>query len=106
MVKKVNGFVKENKKSSATAFMVFMGKKDDATSAKLKKMAKDEKIEFPLTINAESGTAKKFKLNEKVKNTILVYKGKKVEASFALDKITEKDVASILEAAKKMVSTS
>ena len=100
MVKKVNGFVKKNQKSGATALLVLMGKNSDETKAKLKKLAKDHQIKFPLSINVDQGTAKKFKLNEKVKNTILIYKKKKVEANFALNKITEKDVTTVLTAAK------
>jgi hypothetical protein len=102
LVKKIDAFVRENKKSDAKAFVVLIGKDDEETRGKLKKFAKDEKLELPITVSADkAATVKTLKLDEKVKSTVLVYREKKVVANFALDKIGEKDVEAILAAAKE-----
>ena len=106
LVKKVNGFVNENKKSSATAVVVFLGKETDALKAKLKKLSKDEKLDIPLTINADGTTAEKFKLNDKVNVTVLVYRNKKVTANFAFNGIKEKDIEAVLASAKETAASS
>jgi hypothetical protein len=102
LVKKIDTFVRENQKASASAFVVLLGKPtDEEAKAKLKKVAREGKIEIPLTITADrDATTKTLKLNDKVKHTVLVYKGQKVVSNFALDKIEEKDVEAVLAAAK------
>ena len=104
LVKKIDTFVKEDKKSAA--FITTLEKKSDETKAKLKKLAKDEKVEIPLTIADDSGIGKKLEINDKVKNTILIWKGHKVTANFALNEIREKDVEEIVKAAKEASSSS
>jgi len=82
-----------------------MAKDSDETKAKLKKLAKDHQLEIPLTICVDKSTTGKFKLSDKVKNTILIYRRKKVEANFALNKITDQDIAKIVETAKKVATS-
>jgi hypothetical protein len=106
LVKKVDDFVKENKKADACAFVVMTGKESDEAKEKLKGLAKEHKLEIPLTINVDGGLKEKLKLNDKVKNTILIYKKKKITANFALNEITEKDVESVITAAKDAVTSS
>lgn len=106
LAKKVDGFVKENKKADACAFTVLMAKESDEAKTKLKNLAKEHKLEIPLTINVDKGTVDKYKLNPKVKHTILVFKKKKVAATFALNEITEKDVEAIIAAAKETIAAS
>jgi hypothetical protein len=102
LAKKLDAFVKDNKKANAEAVVVLLGKPDDAAKAKLKKLAKDEKLAIPLTISFDKGaTVDVQKLNEKVKTTVLVYKEKKVTANFALDKISDKDVEAVIAAARE-----
>jgi aspartyl/asparaginyl-tRNA synthetase len=98
LVKNVNGFVHDNK--GTAAFVVSLEKETDDAKAKLKKLAKDEKIVIPLTINADKETPKKFQLNDKVKYTVLVYRDKKVTANFALNTLAQKDIDTVLDAAK------
>ncbi len=105
LVKKIDAFVKENKKADAQAFVVYLGKDGDEAKAKLQKLAKAEKLEIPLTINLDPSTRKAFKLNEKVKNTVLVYRKKKVTANFALNEVGEKEIDSVLKAAKEAASS-
>jgi len=103
LVKKIDAHVKENKKADAKAFVVLLAKESDEVKGKLKGLAKEHKLEIPLTISADPGINGKLKLNEKVKNTVLVWKGQKVTANFALNEITDKDVESIVAAAKETV---
>jgi hypothetical protein len=103
LVKKIDGFVGENKKAGAAAVVVFTAKESDELKAKLKKLAKDEKLELPLTINADGKTGERFKLDAKAKVTVFVYKAKKVTASFAFSEIGEKDIQAVLAAAKEAV---
>jgi hypothetical protein len=104
LVKKVDAFVKDNKKANASAFLVLMQKDSDEAKAKLKSFAKENKVEIPLTIAADSKIPDKLKLNSKVKNTILIWHKQKVTDSFALNEITDKDVEAILAAAKATTS--
>ncbi len=106
LVKKIDAFVKDNKKANAAAFVVLMQKDSDEAKAKLKSLAKEHKVEIPLTISADPKIADKLKLNSKVKNTVLIWKKQKVTDSFALNEITDKDVEKILAAAKETASSS
>ena len=106
LVKKIDSFVKDNKKADAQAFVVLMGKDSEDSKAKLKSLAKEHKLEIPLTISADDKIADKLKLNSKVKNTVLIWKNTKVTNSFALNEITDKDVEAILAAAKESAASS
>jgi len=100
LVKEVESALKDKK--NTTAFLVLQEKDQKAASDKLNKLAAETKATFPLTV-AEDGdkSPSGYDLNPKVKHTILVYKDKKVVNNFALNEITEKDLKSIVEAAKK-----
>jgi hypothetical protein len=106
LVKKIDAFVKENKKANAAAFVVLMQKDSEESKAKLKKIAKDNKLEIPLTIAADPNIPDKLKLNSKVKNTVLIWKKQKVADAFALNEVTDKDIEAVLKAAKEAVSSS
>jgi REP element-mobilizing transposase RayT len=106
LVKKIDTFVKDNKKVDAAAFVVLMQKDSDEAKAKLKSLAKENKIEIPLTIAADDKIHSKLKLDPKVKNSVLIWKNTKVAESFALNEITDKDVEKILAAAKESASSS
>lgn len=105
LAKKIDAVVKENKKADACAFVVVMQKASDESKAKLKKLAKDQKLDIPLTLSADPEIGKKLKLNSKVKNTILIWKKQKVAASFALNEITDKDTEAVIAAAKAAISS-
>jgi hypothetical protein len=106
LVKKVDTFVKENKKANAAAFLVLMQKDSDESKAKLKKLAKDTQASIPLTINADEGTLKKLKLDSKSKHTVLIWKKQKVTANFPLEEISDKDVEKVISSAKETVASS
>ena len=106
LVKKIDTFVKDNKKASAQAFVVLMQKDSEEAKTKLKNLAKEHKLEIPLTLSADDKITDKLKLNSKVKNTVLIWKKAKVTDSFALNEITDKDVETILAAAKEAAASS
>ena len=106
LVKKLDAFVKENKKANAKAVIVFLGKNGDEQRKQLKALAKEHKLDVPLTINVDGETSKKFSLNKDVKHTVLLYLKKKVTANFALNDITKKDVEAVLKAAKEQLKAS
>jgi len=106
LVKKIDAFVKDNKKANAAAFVVLMQKDSDEAKAKLKSLAKENKLEIPLTIAADAKIHDKLKLDTKVKNSVLIWKNQKVTDAFALNEITDKDVEKILAAAKESASSS
>ncbi|MBI3945408.1 MAG: hypothetical protein HY321_05790 [Armatimonadetes bacterium] len=66
----------------------------------LEKLAREQSIQVPLTIpkGAAAEVERLYKLDPKVKNTFMVYKGKKVLLS-AVD-VTEKSFSRIADAAK------
>jgi peroxiredoxin len=101
LVKKLNAFVEENKERKAAAVVIFLGKDTKEAQEGLKKLAKEHKLEIPLTINADAEVVKKYKLNEKVKNTVILYRDKKVTGNFAFDEVTEKEIQAVLKAAKE-----
>ena len=82
--------------------MVLLQEDSKETRAKLEALAKKHKLTIPLTINAKGKEGPRgFKLNDKVKHTVLVYKGKKVAANFALNDLNPDSVKAIVAAAKK-----
>ena len=105
LVKKIDTVVKDNKKADACAFVVLLQKESDESKAKLKKLAKDQKLDIPLTLSADPKIGEKLKLNQKVKNTIIIWKKQKVAANFALNEITDKDTEAVVAAAKSALSS-
>jgi hypothetical protein len=84
---------------------VLLQEGDEAKDA-LKALAKKHGDAVPLTVplgGAEPDSLEPYKLNAKVPYTVLVYKGKKVTANFALDKIGDAELKSILAEAAKVV---
>ena len=96
LVKEIDKLSQKNR--SAGAFVVLLNATERETRAKLKKFAKTDKIQIPLTYNVDKSAPKKFKLNESVKHTILIYKSKRVLRNFAFNKISEKDLKEISKA--------
>jgi hypothetical protein len=89
-------------KKNAGAFLVLLEKDQRAGEEKLAKLQAETGASIPLTVNkAGEKSPEGYSVNADVKNTILVYKDRKVVNNFALDSITEKDVKEIVEAAKK-----
>ena len=88
-------------KKDAGAFLVLLDKDSKAGKEKIEKLQAEAKVSIPLTVNKLGEKSPEgYKLNPDVKNTILVYKDRKVVKNFALDAISEKDVKEIVEAAK------
>ncbi len=82
--------------------MVLLSDEKDSDS-KLRKLAEKHKLKLALTINKTGKKApKNFKINDKVKHTVLIYKGKRVKANFALNEITEDDVKEISKTTAKV----
>lgn len=100
LVKEIDKLASGNKK----AFVVLLTDDKEAAKGKLEKIAKDGSVKnVPLCVNADGAKAPAaYKVNEKVKHTVLVYKGKKVTANFALDAISKGDVEAIAKAAKEV----
>lgn len=99
LVKAIDTLCKENTKTGA--FVVVLGKDDKGAEEKLKKLASEHGIKIPLTINKDSGAEKKLKVNPKAKHTVLIYKKKKVVASFGASELSDATVKEIAAAAKK-----
>ena len=105
LVKKVDAFVKENQgQKNMAAFVVFLEEDKTKLEPKLKELAEQEQLSIPLTIAIDGVQGpKSYKLHPDVKTTVLVYKEKKVQANFALQKVEKEDVEKILAAAKNML---
>ena len=79
---------------------MYLADNNKASAEKLTELAKKNKIKMPLSVNLEGKKApKQYELNPKVKYTVIVYEKKKCIKTFALNKITEKDVKAVLAAA-------
>lgn len=100
LVKAVDAAQKDSKKGAA--FLVLLDKDAKAGAEKLKKLQAETGVSIPLTVNdAGEDSPKGYELAKDVKTTVLVYKEQKVVSNFALNAISEKEVAAIAEAAKK-----
>lgn len=107
LVKKIDVFVKENQEKEMAAFVVFLEEDRAKLEPKLKELAEKEQLLIPLTFAIDGAKGPKaYKLHQDVKTTVLVYKEKKVNANFALQKVEKEDVEKILAAAKKMLENS
>ena len=84
------------------AFVVLMNADERGTKKKLKELAKQHKLELPLTYNIDRQTAQRFKLSERVKYTVLVYEKKRVISNFALNKIGMKELKEITASVKRV----
>ena len=73
--------------------------------AKLKEVAEKNKIQkVALTLNASGKKAPgSYKLDPKVKHTILVYEKKKVVHNFAFNKISKEDIQKFVAKAKEVL---
>ena len=101
LVKEIDKAAQEN--SGAQAFIVYLSENNKENKEKLEKLAKETGVKVPLTINAEGKDAPAaYKINSKVKHTVLIYSKKKVESNFALNEISEDSVKEIAGAAKKV----
>ena len=104
MVKAVEAAVKGQKDAKAT--LVLMAKDEKTAAEKLEKFAKDAGISIPLTVSKSGEKSPDgYKINDKVKNTIFVYKKKKVVTNFALNSISEANAKEVLEAVKKNIAS-
>ena len=97
LVKGVDKAIQKGKNSRGV--FILMDKTDKANAEKLKALAEKEKIKMPLSLNANGKKAPgKYKINPKVKFTVLVYKKKKVVKNFAFNEISKADIKSVVEA--------
>ena len=103
MVKELDKVVKGSKNGVGVVIQMT----DDKAGAKkkLQEFAKANGIgKVALTVNkAGTKSPKGYKISDKVKHTVLVYKKKKVVHNFALNKLDEKSVKEIVAAAKKVL---
>ena len=103
LVKAVDAVHKDQKK--AGAFVVLLEKDEKAGREKLAKLAAETGASIPLTVNKLGEKSPDgYGLSPDVKNTILIYKERKVVSNFALNAISEKDIKAIADAAKKNIA--
>lgn len=106
LVKRLDSFLaKEVGDKKVFATVVLLAADHEKEAPKLQEVAKDAKLEHvPLTV-ADDGEAgpEPYKLNKDVTFTLVVYgKGKKVTATFALDKLDDKANDAAVDALKKV----
>jgi protein tyrosine phosphatase len=103
LVKELDKVVKENKGS--TAVVILMADDKKAAADKLKAYAKEHGIEkVALTVNVTgSKSPNKYKVDDKVKHTVIAYTRKKVVENFALNTIDEKSTKEIIEKTVKVL---
>ncbi len=104
----MTGLVKEIDKAvadakDAKAFVVLLSDDKKAAHEKLAALAKEHNLKIPLTVNADGKKAPgAYQISDKVKHTILIYKGKKVVENFAADEVSEEKAKEIAGTAKKL----
>jgi hypothetical protein len=104
LVRAVDGLVKG--RNDAGAFLVLLDDRDEkASAAALRKLAADTGATIPLTLSYEGEkTIKSYKLDPRVKHTVLIYRTKTVVKNFALERIPEAAIREITEAARKVMA--
>ena len=109
LLTKLDDAVATNQKAELCAFPVFLSKEyaDEATRKTAVKRLEDLSTKFKNLVVSVGGPdgPEKYNLNTAAEVTVLLYSRSKVIANFAYgkDKLTDKDVETILEAVKKMV---
>lgn len=100
LVKAVDGAV-AGKKDTGAVF-VLLDKDRAGAKEKLKKLQAETGATIPLTVS-ETGEKSPdgYEINPKAKATVVLYKGKKVVQSIALEKLAEAEVKLVLEATRK-----
>jgi hypothetical protein len=105
LIKRLDTVLKNNDKKTIYATVVLLSSDVEGTSAKLKSLAADAKIEkVPLTVAAagEKGP-KPYKISKDVTFTCVVYDdGKKVTNTFAYDAIDEASASAAVSAFAKV----
>lgn len=103
LVKDIDKTVKSSK--NGVAFVVHMEKDTKGSAEKLKKLAEAHKLgKVALTTNKSGEKSPPgYKIDDKVKYTILLYEKKKVVKNFALNKIDDDTRKKIVEETKKLM---
>ncbi len=105
LVKKIDAATVENKSKKMGSFVVFCSDDGDL-EAKLKDLAKNEKLEkIALTIDNPSGPPG-YNVAKEADVTVVLYKNKKVEVNYAFKKgeLKDKDVDQILSDLPKILA--
>lgn len=90
---------------SSMSYVVYLHDDVKEASKRLAVFAKENKVQaVDLTVNKSGAKSPQgYKLNPKVKHTVLLYEKNKVVGNWALEKIDKKSVTEVLAAATKLL---
>ncbi len=104
LISVIDAYTKKHEKSRLSAFVAFLTDDKESIRPKIAELAKERRLTIPLVIPKDSKNGPPaFKLNPKVKYTILLYREKSVKANLAVDSIDLDTVMKVIESAEKML---
>lgn len=105
LVKKVDSQIAANKDKQLSSFVVVLTNDPDTTEAKLKEIAKKEKISVPLTIMEGDAGPEEYKLQKEAETTVMMWVDGtlKVNEAFSKGKLDKKSVDTVAGQTKKIL---